>query len=156
MIEVTQFLARQRSAPVRRRKRCVALRPDARQCGSLPVPSPYTLDVDIHKEYADSARSQRVKQNGAVPRRSLVKSTLLARLHFEISRSALLPGATITRQLRGIAPFLLRHSIRRRGESRLCPKARPEFADCADNVIQAGRRCGFDDKLAVGGEIFVP
>ena len=38
----------------------------------------------------------------------------------------------------------------------MCPKARPEFADCADNVIQAGRRCGFDDKLAVGGEIFVP
>jgi len=48
------------------------------------VPSPYTLDVDIHKEYADSARSQRVKQNSAVPRRSLVKSTLFARLHFEI------------------------------------------------------------------------
>ena len=80
MIEVIQFLARQRAAPVRRRKRCVALRPDARQGGSLPVPSPYTLDVDIHKEYADLARSQRVKQNGAVPRRSLVKSTLLARL----------------------------------------------------------------------------
>ncbi len=99
MIEATQFLARQRAAPVRRRKRCVALRPDARQGGSLPVPSPFTLDFDIHKEYADSARSQRVKQNGAVPRRSLVKSTLLARLHFEISRSALLPG--VTRQFEG-------------------------------------------------------
>ena len=101
MIEVTQFLARQRAAPVRRRKRFAALRPDARQGGSLPVPSPYTLDVDIHKEYADSARSQRVMQNGAVPRRSLVKSALLARLRFEISRSALLPGVTITRQFEG-------------------------------------------------------
>src|SRR5208282_4011277 len=95
MIEVIQFLARQSSAPVRRRKSCVALRPEARQGGSLPGPSPHTLDVDIHMEYADLARSQRVKQNGAVPRRSLVKSTLLARLHFEISRSALLPGASI-------------------------------------------------------------
>ncbi len=47
-------------------------------------------------------------------------------------------------------------SVQLRGETRVRPAAGPKLADHPDNVIEAGRRRGFDDKPVVDSEVFVP